>query len=91
MSTSEWTPPVFDPIRYCVFTTVALIAWLVSAPAAVALMSGLGIWAYATAYRKGLRRSTCVLGDVRLVVAYLAVAFLAAITALVLSVLRLVS
>ena len=88
MSTSEWNPPVFDPIRYCVFTTVAILAWVLSAPFAVALMSGIGIWAYAVAYRKGLRQSKCVLGDVRLILAYLVVAFLAGVIALALAVVR---
>ncbi len=65
----------FDPIRFCIFTTIALIAWLFGPPFAVTLMSGLGLWAYAVAWRKGLRQSKCVLRDTRLVMAYLAVAF----------------
>src|SRR6185369_10977394 len=44
----------FDPIRFCVFTTVALIAWVFGPPVAVTLMSGLGLWAYWHAWRKGL-------------------------------------
>ena len=87
MKTSEWEPPVFDPIRYCVFTTVAIIAWVFSAPAAVALMSGMGLWAYVDAYRKGLRQTKCILRDPRLTIVYLALAFLAGITATVLTVL----
>lgn len=67
--------PVFDPIRFCVFTTVALMAWLLGGPIAVTLMSGLGLWAYWDAWRKGLRQSKCFLKDARLVMAYLAVAF----------------
>jgi hypothetical protein len=88
VKTSEWEPPVFDPIRYCVFTTVAIIAWVFSAPAAVALMSGMGLWAYVDAYRKGLRQTKCVLRDPRLTIVYLVLAFLAGITATVLTVLR---
>jgi hypothetical protein len=40
----------------------------------VPLLAGLGLWAYARARRQGLARSRCVLGDTRLVMAYLAVA-----------------
>ena len=70
-------PPagVFDPIRFCVFTTVALIAWVFGPPFAVTLMSGLGLWAYWDSWRKGLRESRCFLRDPRLVMAYLGVAF----------------
>jgi hypothetical protein len=67
----------FDPLRYCIFTTIALLAWALSPPVAVMLTSGLGLWAYARAWRAGLRRSRCFLGDVRVVLAYLGVAFLA--------------
>jgi hypothetical protein len=66
----------FDPIRFCVFTTVALLAWVCGPPVAVTLMSGLGLWAYATAWRQGLRESRCFLRDARLVMAYLGAAFL---------------
>jgi hypothetical protein len=65
----------FDPLRYCIFTTIALLAWAVTPPLAVMLMSGLGLWAYTRAWRAGLRRSRCYLRDVRLVVAYLGTAF----------------
>ncbi len=64
-----------DPLRFCIFTTIALIAWLVGPPAAVTLMSGMGLVAYGRAWRGGLQRSRCVLGDVRLVLGYLAIAF----------------
>ena len=73
----------FDPLRYCIFTTIALIAWAVGPPIAVALMSALGIAAYWSAWRAGLRTSKCVLRDVRLVLAYLGVAFLAATAVIV--------
>ena len=73
MSTQTTT---FDPIRFCVFTTVALIAWAFGAPVAVTLMSGLGLWAYAHAWRAGLRESRCFLRDPRLVMGYLGAAFL---------------
>lgn len=91
MSTSEWEPPVFDPIRYCIFTTVAIIAWVFSAPVAVALMSGMGLWAYVDAYRKGLRQTKCLLRDPRIVIGYLTLAFIAGITASVVSIVRLLS
>jgi hypothetical protein len=66
---------VYDPIRFCIFTTIALIAWAFGPPFAVLLMSGLGLWAYANAWRQGLRQSKCFLRDPRLVMAYLGVAF----------------
>ena len=68
-----------DPLRFCIFTTIGLIAWLVGPPAAVALMSGLGLVAYGRAWRSGLRTSKCLLGDVRLVLAYLGIAFAAGV------------
>ena len=71
--------PVVDPLRLCVFTTVALLTWLVGAPV-VAVMSGLALRAYARTWREGARHSRCILGDVRLVMAYLAVAFVASAT-----------
>ena len=70
--------PTYDPLRFCIFTTVALLAWLVSPPVMVMVMSGLGLWAYGRSWRAGLRRSRCWLGDVRIVASYLALAFLGA-------------
>lgn len=70
-------PATFDPIRFCVYTTVALLAWLVSPPVMVMVMSGLGLWAYARAVRGGLTRSKCVLRNPRLVLLYLGVVFAA--------------
>jgi len=69
--------PVYDPIRFCIFTTIALIAWLFGPPIAVMLMSGLGIWAYLVAWRQGLRQSKCFLRDPRLIMGYLGAAFVA--------------
>jgi hypothetical protein len=66
-----------DPLHFCIFTTVALIAWVFGPPVAVATMSALGLWAYGRAWRNGLRRSKCVLRDARLVLLYLGVAFAA--------------
>jgi hypothetical protein len=67
----------YDPLRFCIFTTVALLAWLLG-PLAVLGFSGLGFWAYASARRKGLLRSKCLLRDTRLTMAYLGAAFLIA-------------
>ena len=72
-----------DPLKFCVFTTVALIAWAFGAPIAVLLTSGLGIGAYWRARRDGVLRSRCVLGDTRLVLLYLSVVFVAAAVVLV--------
>ena len=73
MQRSEST--TFDPLRFCVFTTIALIAWAFGPPFAVTLMSGLGLWAYANAWRQGLRESKCFLRDPRLIMGYLGAAF----------------
>ena len=70
-------PP--DPLRYCAYATIALLAWALTAPVAVAWFAGLGLWGYTRAWRRGLRRSRCWLRDVRLVLAYLGLAFLGAI------------
>lgn len=69
--------PTRDPVRFCVFTTVALIAWAAGPPFAVTLMAGLGLWAYGRAVRAGLTRSRCVLRRPWLVMAYLLAAFAA--------------
>lgn len=69
------TPTVYDPLRFCIFTTIALIAWAFGAPFAVLLMSGMGLLAYANAWRQGLRQSKCFLRDPRLVMGYLGTAF----------------
>ena len=68
-------PTAYDPLRFCIFTTVAIIAWVCGPPFAVALMSGLGLWAYANAWRQGLRQSKCFLRDPRLIMGYLGTAF----------------
>jgi|GEM_PF-627115 len=71
--------PLFDPLRLCVFTTVALIACLLG-PIAVLGFALIAIAGYARARRGGLLRSKCKLGDTRLVLAYLSViAVLAAV------------
>ena len=64
-------PAVRDPLPYCVYTTVALLAWICSPSLAVAAFAALGLRAYWRAWRAGLRKSDCVLGDPRLVMFYL--------------------
>lgn len=64
---SDATP---DPLRLCVFATVALIAWL-AGPWAVVAFAGLGFIGYWRARRAGLLRSKCLLGDTRVVLLYL--------------------
>jgi hypothetical protein len=81
----------YDPIRFCIFTTVALIAWAFGPPFAVTLMSGLGLWAYATAWRQGLRQSKCFLRDPRLIMAYLAAAFVLGLIFMVRGIVHVVS
>jgi len=71
--------PPFDPLRLCVYTTVAAIACVLG-PIAVLVFAGVAIAGYARARRAGLMRSRCRLGDTRLVLLYLSiVAVLAAI------------
>lgn len=67
----------FDPLRLCIFTTIAVLAWLLTPPVVVVWMATLGLIGYVKAYRAGLTRSRCYLRDVRLVLAYLGIAWLA--------------
>jgi len=64
-------PPIRDPLPLCVYTTVALLAWFFSPALVAALFALAGLGAYARAWRAGLRRSDCVLGDPRVVMLYL--------------------
>jgi len=70
-------PAPFDPLRLCVYATVALIACLLG-PIALLGFSSLAIAGYAKARRAGLLRSRCKIGDTRLVLAYLSVLAVAA-------------
>ncbi|MDI9893011.1 hypothetical protein ACF044_15975 [Microbacterium sp. NPDC016588] len=63
-------PTGFDPLRLCVFTTIAVISALLG-PVAVAVFAGVAIAGYRAARRGGLLRSRCKLGDTRVVLAYL--------------------
>jgi hypothetical protein len=82
MQGSATTVP-FDPIRLCVYTTIALLAWLVSPPVMLMAMSALGIAGYVRAMRAGLTKSKCVLREPRLVLVYLGSAFVAGAAAIV--------
>lgn len=62
----------YDPLRLCIFATIALLGWLLG-PVAVVIFGGLGFAGYWQARRAGLTRSKCLLRDTRLVLAYLAV------------------
>jgi hypothetical protein len=62
----------YDPLRLCVFATVALLGWLLG-PVAVLGFAALGVAGYVRAYRAGLTRSRCFLRDTRLVIGYLTV------------------
>ena len=68
----------YDPLRLCVYATVALLAWLFG-PWAVLVFAALGFAGYVRARRAGLKRSKCVLRDTRLVLAYLAIVGIAAL------------
>jgi len=62
----------FDPLRLCVFTTIAVIACLLG-PIAVLGFAIVAIAGYARARRAGLLRSRCKLGATRNVLVYLSV------------------
>ena len=64
--------PPFDPLRLCIYTTVALLA-VVLGPIALLGFALLAIAGYTRARREGLLRSRCKLSDTRLVLAYLVV------------------
>ena len=71
-----------DPLRLCVFTTVALLTWLIG-PLVVAGLAALGFAGYLRARRSGLTSSRCILRDTRLVLAYLGVVGLVALAGFV--------
>jgi hypothetical protein len=72
----------YDPLRLCVYATIALLAWLLG-PLAVLFFAGLGFAGYWRARRAGLTRSKCVLRDTRLVLGYLALLALLAVGGIV--------
>lgn len=75
----------YDPLRLCVYATIALLAWLLG-PFAVAGFAALGFAGYWRARRAGLTRSKCVLRDTRLVLGYLALLGLAGLAGIAWSV-----
>jgi hypothetical protein len=70
---------VRDPLPLCIYATLGLLAWIFSPPLIIALFAALGLRAYWRAWRAGLRRSSCYLYDVRLVMAYLGTLLLASV------------
>lgn len=60
----------FDPLRLCVYATVALLGWALG-PFALLWFAGVGFLGYLRARRAGLTRSRCLLRDTRLVLTYL--------------------
>ncbi|WP_415854014.1 hypothetical protein [Sinomonas sp. G460-2] len=62
--------PPFDPLRLCIFATIALLGWL-AGPLALVAFSTIGFIGYAKARRAGLTTSKCFLRDTRLVLLYL--------------------
>ncbi|GAS88871.1 hypothetical protein [Mycolicibacterium brisbanense] len=79
---SQQADEPYDPLRLCVYATVALLAWLLG-PVMVAVFAGLGLIGYIRARRAGLQHSKCALRDTRLVIAYLGVIVLVAVAATV--------
>lgn len=69
----------FDPLRLCIFATVALLGWVLG-PLALTAFAAIGFAGYVKARRAGLLTSRCLLGDTRLVLAYLGVLVLAGAT-----------
>jgi len=74
-------PAQFDPLRLCVFTTIAAIS-AITGPLAVLCFALIAIIGYTKARRGGLLRSRWKLGDTRVVLAYLTVIALAAAVAI---------
>lgn len=66
-------PAEYDPLRLCIFSTIALISWVITPPLTAAVFATTGVVGYVRARRRGLARSRCKLGDTRLVIAYLGV------------------
>lgn len=61
--------------RACTLTLVALLAWLITPPAAVLLLSTIGLVGVVRAHRAGKVDGHCTLGRPKLIVAYLSAAW----------------
>jgi hypothetical protein len=72
----------YDPLRLCVYATIALLTWILG-PIAVVGFAVLGFVGYWRARRAGLTRSKCLLRDTRLVLGYLAAIAVAGIAGVV--------
>lgn len=73
-----------DPLGWCVIATTALLTWLMG-PAVLAVLATIGFVKYWRAWRSGRTDSSCILGDIRLVLIYLAVLGIVGAAAAVLS------
>ena len=62
---------VYDPLRFCIFTTIALLAWATGPAIVLIVMSAIGLAAYLRAWHQGLRTTKCFLRDPRIAMAYL--------------------
>ncbi|MFN8078454.1 MAG: hypothetical protein U0Q19_02720 [Kineosporiaceae bacterium] len=81
------TPAPFDPLRLCIFATIALLGWI-GGPVTLLGFAVLGLVGYTRAWRAGLTRSRCFLRDIRLVLAYLSALAVAGLAGIVIAVLR---
>jgi hypothetical protein len=72
-------PAIPDPLSLCVYTTVALLAWILTPALIAAVFGTVGFHAYWKSWRAGLRRSDCVLREPRLVMLYLGLVAVAGI------------
>jgi hypothetical protein len=67
----------------CTLTAGGLLAWLLTPPLAVVLLSGAGIGTHLVRAQQAHRAGTCILRDTRLVLAYLVVAFVGGLVGVV--------
>ena len=82
-------PAILDPLPLCVYTTVALLAWILTPALMAAVFGAVAFRAYWKSWRAGLRRSDCILRDPRLVMLYLGLVVVAGLAFTVLRLLRL--